>query len=67
MTRKVPLTVPTVVIAEWWRGRTGAREHVLSGVNVEAPSDAVARLAGEALSRVRSATVVDPSVRVLSV
>lgn len=62
MTRKVPVTVPTAVIAEWWRGRTDARAHVLSALNVEVLSDAVARLAGETLSRIRSATVVDAIV-----
>ena len=62
MTRKVPITVPTAVIAEWWRGRTDAREHVRSGLNVEVLSETVARLAGEALSRIRSATVVDAIV-----
>lgn len=62
MIRKVPITVPAVVVAEWWRGRTDAREHVRSGLRVEVLSEAVARLDGEALSRIRSATVVDAMV-----
>lgn len=62
MIRKVPITVPTVVIGEWWRGGTDAREHVRSGLNVEVLSEPVARSAGEAMSRIRSATVVDAIV-----
>lgn len=60
--RKVGITVPTAVIAEWWRGRTDAREHVRSGLNVELLSESVARSAGEALSKIRGATVVDAIV-----
>ena len=60
--RKVPITVPTGVIAEWWRGRTDAREHVRSGLVVEQLSEALARAAGEALGKVRDATVVDAIV-----
>jgi hypothetical protein len=30
------LSVPVVVIAEWWRGRTGVRERILDVVNVGA-------------------------------
>ena len=46
---KVPITVPAAVVAEWWRGRTDAREHVRSGVVVEWLSDTLAEIAGEAL------------------
>jgi predicted nucleic acid-binding protein len=60
--RKVPIHVPTAVVAEWWRGRTDACEHARSGVLVEALSESLARLAGEALSKVRRATVVDAIV-----
>jgi hypothetical protein len=59
---KVPITVPTAVIAEWWRGRTDAREHVRSGLLVEVLSEALARLAGDALASVPPATVVDAIV-----
>src|SRR5688572_16501228 len=60
--RKVRVTVPTVVIAEWWRGRTKAREHVRSGLRVEGLPELVAQVAGEALSRAPEATVVDAIV-----
>ncbi|MBX3188820.1 MAG: PIN domain-containing protein [Labilithrix sp.] len=59
---KVRVSVPTPVIAEWWRGRTDAREHVKSGLTIEALSETVADLAGEALAKVRGASVVDAVV-----
>lgn len=60
--RKVRITVPTPVIAEWWRGRTDAREHVKSGLSIEWLSESTADLAGEALANVPKATVVDAIV-----
>jgi predicted nucleic acid-binding protein len=60
--RKVPITVPTVVIAEWWRGRTDAREHVKSGLLTEVLTESLAQVAGEALAQVQASTVVDAIV-----
>ena len=60
--RKAPITVPAAVIGEWWRGRTDLREALLLSVRVEPLTDAIARLAGEALARVRGATTVDAFV-----
>jgi hypothetical protein len=59
---KVPITVPTAVIAEWWRGPARAREHVRSGLLVERLSESLARLAGEALASVPNVAVVDAIV-----
>lgn len=59
---KVRITVPSVVLAEWWRGRTDAREHVRSGVVIEWLSDQLAEAAGEALASVPSATTIDAIV-----
>ena len=56
------ITVPAVVIAEWWRGRSDAREMILRGVRVEATTVELARLAGEALAAVHDATAVDALV-----
>ena len=56
------ITVPAVVIAEWWRGRSDAREMILRGVRVEDTTVALARLAGEALAAVPGATAVDALV-----
>jgi len=60
--RKVPITVPTAVVAEWWRGRTKAREHVRSGLQSEALSESLAQVAGEALAKVKDSTVIDAVV-----
>lgn len=54
--------VPAVVYAEWWRGRTDAREDILSIVHVEPMTSPLCRAAGEALARVRGATLVDAVV-----
>jgi predicted nucleic acid-binding protein len=60
--QKVPVTVPTVVIAEWWRGRSDAREHVKSALLVELLSEPLASIAGEAIAKVADATAVDAIV-----
>jgi hypothetical protein len=62
MNQKVRITVPAAVIAEWWRGRTDAREHVRSGLQVEPLAEPLARIAGEALATVRDASIVDAIV-----
>jgi predicted nucleic acid-binding protein len=59
---EVPITVPSVVIAEWWRGRGKRREDILSAIDVEPTTERLARLAGEALAAVRGSTVVDAIV-----
>jgi predicted nucleic acid-binding protein len=58
----VPITVPAVVVAEWWRGRSEAREFILRGVRVEPTTTELARGAGEALAAVSSAATVDAIV-----
>ncbi|MCC6665431.1 MAG: PIN domain-containing protein [Polyangiaceae bacterium] len=62
MTRGLPITVPADVVAEWWRGRTDLREAILESVDVEPLTEALAKLAGEALAAVRGATPVDAIV-----
>lgn len=62
MQRKVPITVPTAVIVEWWRGRTDARERIRSGLRLEWLSPALAEVAGNALAAVHDATTVDAIV-----
>lgn len=56
------ITVPTAVLTEWWRGRTDAREVILSNLSVEPLSERVAKSAGEALASVRGATAIDAIV-----
>jgi hypothetical protein len=54
--------VPADVVAEWWRGRSDIREHILASVVVEPLTERLARLAGECLARVGGATAVDAIV-----
>jgi predicted nucleic acid-binding protein len=56
------VTVPAVVITEWWRGRSDVRETVLRGLRVELVDAELAKAAGEALAMVRSASPVDALV-----
>lgn len=60
--RKQPVTVPVVVVAEWWRGRTDAREAILAAMLVEPMDAELARMAGEALAAVPRSTTLDAIV-----
>jgi predicted nucleic acid-binding protein len=57
------IVVPTVVLAEWWRGRPAARMiALLEGLTVEPLGAHLAQLAGEALAAVPTATAIDAIV-----
>jgi predicted nucleic acid-binding protein len=56
------ITVPAVVVGEWWRGRSDVRDTILRGVRVEWLDPELAKSAGEALASVRGATLVDALV-----
>ena len=56
------MTVPAAVLVEWWRGRSHVRQRILEVLVVEPLSEGLARLAGEALAAVASATAVDAIV-----
>lgn len=60
----VPITVPAVVVAEWWRAglREKERAMILRSVRVEPVTDHVARMAGVALGLVRGAGTIDAMV-----
>lgn len=58
----VRITIPAPVIVEWWRGRSTVAEDVLAAFDVEVLDEALARLAGEALAAVPSATAIDAVV-----
>ena len=47
------VSVPTVVVAEWWRGQKGPPARVLDAFNVEPTTRAVAEAAGIALAQLR--------------
>ncbi|HLK39923.1 MAG TPA: hypothetical protein VKU41_24370 [Polyangiaceae bacterium] len=54
--------VPAVVYVEWWRGRSDDREEILDSVLVEGMGPPLCRAAGEALGRIRGATLADAVV-----
>jgi predicted nucleic acid-binding protein len=56
------ITVPSVVVGEWWRGQRGPAARILDAVHVEPLSMALAKVAGETLAMVRGATLVDAIV-----
>jgi hypothetical protein len=58
--RRLPVTVPVAVLAEWWR--SGRQAHYIQAFDVEAMSDRLAKSAGEAIAAVPGATVVDAIV-----
>jgi len=62
LTKDQRITVPADVVGEWWRGRTDLRDAILEAVDVEPLTEALAKVAGEALARVRGATLVDAIV-----
>lgn len=64
VSHRVPITVPAVVIAEWWRAGVHEKERaiILRSVKVEPLTDYVARLAGVALGLVRGAGTIDAIV-----
>jgi predicted nucleic acid-binding protein len=59
---EVTITVPAVVVAEWWRGPGRRREAILASVDVEPTSEHLARIAGEAMAALPGATVIDAIV-----
>jgi hypothetical protein len=60
----VPIVVPAVAIAEWWRRGAHERERtaILRAVRVEAPGAHIARLAGIAVGLVPGAGAIDAIV-----
>lgn len=56
------VTVPAVVLGEWWRGGTGRQRAILDAVDVEPVSEHLGKLAGEAIAALPGATVVDALV-----
>lgn len=58
----VRVVVPTVVLGEWWRGKFKARELLIASVQLEPLNESLAKLAGEALAKIRKATFVDAVV-----
>lgn len=58
----VAITVPVVVMAEWWRGHNELRELIRRMVTIEPMHEDLAAAAGEALATVRGVGVADAIV-----
>jgi predicted nucleic acid-binding protein len=61
-TLAVPITIPTVVVVEWWRGQRGPLARILEGALLEPLDERLARIAGEALAKTRRSNAVDAIV-----
>jgi hypothetical protein len=59
---RIAVSVPWVVVVEFWRGRTDRRDAILRSVDIEAPSLKLAKSAGAALGAVKGATTIDAIV-----
>jgi predicted nucleic acid-binding protein len=59
---RLPITVPAVVLAEWWRGTNQLRELIRSSVDIEPMDERLAESAGEALAAVKKSTAIDAIV-----
>lgn len=64
ITNGVAITVPAVVVAEWWHAglREKERSMILRSLRVEPLVERVARVAGAALGRTRGAGAIDAIV-----
>lgn len=58
----IPLIAPTVVIAEWWRARSDVRDAILGALVIEPLDELLAKMAGEAMARVKRSTLADSIV-----
>ena len=56
------VTVPAVVISEWWRGASDVRTKIVRGLRIEPIDLELAKAAGEAVVAVPGATVIDALV-----
>lgn len=56
------ITVPVVVIAEWWREESREARKLLRGLSVELLTTPIAQLAGEAIRVIPTATTIDAIV-----
>jgi predicted nucleic acid-binding protein len=61
---RVVITVPAAAVAEWWRGSSRRLDGILAMFDVEPLTERLAKLAGEAISAVPGASVVDAMVMV---
>jgi len=60
--RHATIAIPAPVLGEWWRGPTDLRNAIVQSVTVEPLTEAISKLAGEALAEVKNATTIDAFV-----
>ena len=60
--RQLPVTIPAVVIAEWYRGQPDWRRVLAIAKWVEPTTEALARVAGAALSATTGRNAIDAIV-----
>lgn len=60
--RRAVITVPAVVVAEWWRAESRRARLILARISVEPVNERLAMIAGEALAAVAGATAIDAIV-----
>lgn len=60
--RGIRMTIPVIVLAEWWRERSAFAETILKACDVEPMYPAIAKAAGEALAAVADAGAADAIV-----
>jgi hypothetical protein len=63
---RIPIVVPSMCVAEWWRGRTDVREKILASVIVEHTDDRLVKVVGEALAVVPKATCIDATAMAIA-
>jgi len=61
-TLRTRITIPTVVVTEWWRGQRGPVGRILDGIVVEHLTETLARIACEALARTKGTNAIDAIV-----
>ena len=62
VTRQLPVTVPAVVVAEWYRGQQIAKRILAVAATIEPTTEALARSAGAALRATRGNNAIDAIV-----
>ena len=60
--REISITLPTPVLAEWWREHGRKGERILAGMTIAPLTEHLAKLAGDALKAVPTATTIDAIV-----
>jgi predicted nucleic acid-binding protein len=60
--QRLPITVPSPVLTEWWREPSKTNERILRSVDVEQLTAHLAKLAGQACKAVPQATAIDAIV-----